>query len=123
MRKSRDLELGPFLNSLSVIVPSYQRDYVWGDVQIYDLLKEIDYIFDSKKDKKDKLKIDKEELIKVLFSDGIEKMLDILEKKVKTAYKKGYKKGQKHTSYEDGYKDGEAKGFGDGYSDSNTRYT
>lgn len=52
MRKSRDLELGPFLNSLSVIVPSYQRDYVWGDVQIYDLLKEIDYIFDNKKDKK-----------------------------------------------------------------------
>ena len=49
MRKSRDLELGPFLNSLSVIVPSYQRDYVWGDVQIYDLLKEIDYIFDNKK--------------------------------------------------------------------------
>lgn len=41
MRKSRDLELGPFLNSLSVIVPSYQRDYVWGDVQIYDLLKEL----------------------------------------------------------------------------------
>ena len=77
----------------------------------------------SKKDKKDKLKIDKEKLIKVLFSDGIEKMLDILEKKVKTAYKKGYKKGQKHTSYEDGYKDGEAKGFSDGYSDSNTRYT
>ena len=35
----------------------------------------------SKKDKKDKLKIDKEELIKVLYSDGIEKMLDILEKR------------------------------------------
>lgn len=52
MRKSRDLELGPFLNSISAIVPSYQRDYVWGDVQIYDLLKEIDYIFDNKKDKK-----------------------------------------------------------------------
>lgn len=77
----------------------------------------------SKKDKKDKLKIDKKELIKVLYSDGIEKMLDVLEKKVKTAYKKGYKKGQKHTSYENGYKDGEAKGFGDGCSDSNTRYT
>lgn len=77
----------------------------------------------SKKDKKNKLKINKEELIKVLYSDGIEKMLDILEKNIKTAYKKGYKKGQKHTSYEDGHKDGEAKGFSDGYSDSNTRYT
>lgn len=47
MRKSRDLELGPFLNSLSVIVPSYQRDYVWGDVQIYDLLKEIEESYDK----------------------------------------------------------------------------
>ena len=37
----------------------------------------------SKKDKKNKLKINKEELIKVLYSDGIKKMLDILEKKLK----------------------------------------
>lgn len=67
MRKNRELELGPFLNSLSVIVPSYQRDYVWGDVQIYDLLKEIDYIFDSKKDKKISLKSIKKNLLRFYF--------------------------------------------------------
>lgn len=73
--------------------------------------------------KKNKLKINKDKLIETFSSEGIEKMLDVLEKKVKKAYKKGYKKGKKHTSYSDGYKDGEAKGFSDGYDDSNTRYT
>lgn len=77
----------------------------------------------GKKKKEDNLKINKDELIEKLWSNGLNGMLDAIEEKVNASYKKGFKKGKKKATYDDGYKDGYNKGFFDGCSDADTRYS